>query len=217
MTMFPFPTTENLILWACSAIALLAVVFFRRSVRHLRHKRKQQSARRVLERIKTLPGFPQKINYLRKIDPFVFEELLLEGFESHGFRTIRNKRYTGDGGIDGQVIIGKHRYLIQAKRYRGHIALQHVQEFDTLLKRHNCHGLFCHTGKTGAASKAVSFASDRMEIISGQRLIDLLTPGSSFTIATAPQTMMRRTAATRGTNIIVEEADKNTTDSMRVN
>ncbi|MCV4776236.1 restriction endonuclease, partial [Escherichia coli] len=69
MTMIPFPTTENLILWACSAIALLAVVFFRRSVRHRRHKRKQQSARRVLERIKTLPGFPQKINYLRKIDP----------------------------------------------------------------------------------------------------------------------------------------------------
>ncbi|WP_349949896.1 restriction endonuclease, partial [Escherichia coli] len=102
--MIPFPTTENLILWACSAIALLAVVFFRRSVRHRRHKRKQQSARRVLERIKTLPGFPQKINYLRKIDPFVFEELLLEGFEAHGFRTIRNKRYTGDGGIDGQVI-----------------------------------------------------------------------------------------------------------------
>ncbi|EPG3837388.1 restriction endonuclease [Klebsiella pneumoniae] len=127
MTMIPFPTTENLILWACSAIALLAVVFFRRSVRHRRHKRKQQSARRVLERIKTLPGFPQKIDYLRKIDPFVFEELLLEGFEAHGFRTIRNKRYTGDGGIDGQVIIGKYRYLIQAKRYRGHIALQHVR------------------------------------------------------------------------------------------
>ncbi|WP_248844390.1 restriction endonuclease [Escherichia coli] len=45
----------------------------------------------------------------------------MEGFESHGFRTIRNKRYTGDGGIDGQVKCGKHRYLIQAKRYRGHI------------------------------------------------------------------------------------------------
>lgn len=72
----------------------------------------------------------------------MFEELLLEGFEAHGFRTIRNKRYTGDGGIDGQVIIGKYRYLIQAKRYRGHIALQHVQEFEKLLKRHNCRGLF---------------------------------------------------------------------------
>ncbi len=43
---------------------------------------------------KDVAGFPQKINYLRKIDPFVFEELLLEGFEAHGFRTIRNKRYT---------------------------------------------------------------------------------------------------------------------------
>ncbi|EPO2651139.1 restriction endonuclease, partial [Klebsiella pneumoniae] len=72
----------------------------------------------MLAKIQTLPAFGYKIAYLRKIDPFTFEELLLEGFESHGFRTIRNKRYTGDGGIDGQVIIGKHRYLIQAKRYR---------------------------------------------------------------------------------------------------
>ncbi|MCW1113525.1 restriction endonuclease [Escherichia coli] len=118
----------------------------------------------------------------------------------------RNKRYTGDGGIDGQVIIGKYRYLIQAKRYRGHIALQHVQEFEKLLKRHNCRGLFCHTGKTGAGSKSVSIASERMEIISGQRLIDLLTPGSSFTIATAPQTMMKRTAATLETSTIVKDA-----------
>ena len=204
-------------LWAVSFGFLAVLYWWKITARKRRHKRKQQQARRVLAKIQTLPAFGYKIAYLRKIDPFTFEELLLEGFESHGFRTIRNKRYTGDGGIDGQVIIGKHRYLIQAKRYRGHIALQHVQEFDTLLKRHNCRGLFCHTGKTGAASKAVSFASDRMEIISGQRLIDLLTPGSSFTIATAPQTMMRRTAATRGTNTIVEEADKKTTDSMRVN
>ncbi|WP_266097493.1 hypothetical protein [Klebsiella pneumoniae] len=27
------------------------------------------------------------------------------------------------------------------------MALQHVQEFEKLLKRHNCRGLFCHTGK----------------------------------------------------------------------
>lgn len=79
-----------------------------------------------------------------------------------------------------------------------------VQEFEKLLKRHNCRGLFCHTGKTGAGSKSVSIASERMEIISGQRLIDLLTPGSSFTIATAPQTMMKRTAATLETSTIVK-------------
>ncbi|MDI9152685.1 restriction endonuclease [Salmonella enterica] len=119
--------------------------------------------------------------------------------------TICNSAGTGE---HGQVIIGKYRYLIQAKRYRGHIALQHVQEFEKLLKRHNCRGLFCHTGKTGAGSKSVSIASERMEIISGQRLIDLLTPGSSFTIATAPQTMMKRTAATLETSTIVKDAGK---------
>ncbi|ECC1675600.1 restriction endonuclease [Salmonella enterica] len=207
--MFSFPSTENLILWACSAIALLAIWFVRRSQRHRRHKKKQQSARLVLKRINTLPGFPQKINYLRKIDPFVFEELLLEGFAAHGFRIIRNKRYTGDGGIDGQVIIGNYRYLIQAKRYRSHISLQHVQEFNKILKRYNCRGFFCHTGRTGAGSKSASVSSGRIEIISGQRLIDLLTPGSSFSIVTAPETVLRRTAAKRGTNTIVEEADKN--------
>ncbi|MFX1138064.1 hypothetical protein ABEM49_27465 [Escherichia coli] len=51
-------------------------------------------------------------------------------------------------------------------------------------------------------------ASERMEIISGQRLIDLLTPGSSFTIATAPQTMMKRTAATLETSTIVKDAGR---------
>ncbi len=48
---------------------------------------------------KYVPHFGQKIAYLRKIDPFVFEELLLEGFERRGFEVIRNRRYTGDGGL----------------------------------------------------------------------------------------------------------------------
>lgn len=64
----------------------------------------------------------------------------------------RNKRYTGDGGIDGEVIIGKHRYLIGPNAIAA-ILLYNTFRFDTLLKRHNCRGLFCLTGKTGAASK----------------------------------------------------------------
>ncbi|WP_433686008.1 hypothetical protein [Klebsiella pneumoniae] len=40
-----------------------------------------------------------------------------------------------------------------------------------MLKRHNCRGLFCHTGKPAQVRNR---ASERMEIISGQRLIDLL-------------------------------------------
>ncbi|HHX8430837.1 TPA: hypothetical protein ACVO1V_002940 [Legionella pneumophila] len=36
--------------------------------------------------------------YIRTIDPFVFEELILIAFKSRGLKVIHNKRYTGDGG-----------------------------------------------------------------------------------------------------------------------
>ena len=84
--------------------------------RRRRHERKQASAVRVIDKINTFPHFGQKIAYLRKIDPFVFEELLLEGFERRGFEVIRNRRYTGDGGIDGRVKIDGQTWLVQAKR-----------------------------------------------------------------------------------------------------
>jgi len=45
------------------------------------------------------------IAYLRKIDPYVFEELLLEALLSKGFKITRNKRYSGDGGIDWQSLL----------------------------------------------------------------------------------------------------------------
>ncbi|HBV4265983.1 TPA: restriction endonuclease [Klebsiella pneumoniae] len=216
MNIFPLPPLNLVVLWSVSFCFLAILIWWKITIRKRRHLRKQRQARRILEKIPTLPTFGAKFAYIRKIDPFTFEELLMEGFEAHGFKTIRNKRYTGDGGIDGQVIIDGTRYLIQAKRYRGHISLQHIRDFDSLLKRHRCRGFFCHTGRTGAGSKAVSMNSKRLEIISGQRLIDLLTPGSSFTIATGPEAMLRRTAATRGTNSIVEEADKKI-DCMRTN
>ncbi|HCA3195726.1 TPA: restriction endonuclease, partial [Klebsiella pneumoniae] len=102
----------------------------------------QRTAGRVAAKIRTLPGFPQKLAYLRKINPFVFEEMLLDAFELGGYRVERNKRYTGDGGIDGKVWIDDQLYLIQAKRYTGHVAIAHIKEFNELVKRHQCKGFF---------------------------------------------------------------------------
>ena len=142
--------------------------------RRRRHERKQASAVRVIDKINTFPHFGQKIAYLRKIDPFVFEELLLEGFERRGFEVIRNRRYTGDGGIDGQT------WLIQAKRYTSYIAVGHVRDFSDLLNATGARGFFCHTGNTREGTKSLIRGDSRMILVSGQKLLDLIATDAPF-------------------------------------
>lgn len=115
-----------------------------------------------------------QMTYLRGVNPFVFEEMILTAIKRQGFKIQRNKRYTGDGGIDGRCFINGKEYLIQAKRYKGHINPAHVIEFSAICKRLGKKGLFVHTGKTGAKSKRVA-VNTNLEIISGDRLIKLLT------------------------------------------
>nr|WP_261232416.1 restriction endonuclease [Serratia entomophila] len=139
-----------------------------------RHRCYQRQARRVLSRLPQLAGDGQRLAYLRKVNPYVFEELLLTAFEQRGYRIKRNRHYSGDGGLDGQVWIDGQRYLIQAKRYARPISPSHVAAFEVLIRRERCCGFFVHTGRTGPKSHhALQQASD-IELISGQRLLDLL-------------------------------------------
>lgn len=156
-------------------IIVCFIFWHKKNTNQSRHKRKQKSAKAVLERLSAIPEFAQKLAYLRKIDPFVFEELLLESLEQRGYQVIRNKRYTGDGGIDGKVIMHGETLLIQAKRYRGFISLQHVRDFESLCEKNQCKGIFCHTGKTRPELRKALNQSDRLILISGQKLIQLLT------------------------------------------
>ncbi|CUJ48609.1 Restriction endonuclease [Achromobacter sp. 2789STDY5608633] len=119
------------------------------------------------------PG--QRLAYLRKIDPFAFEELLLDAFERKGYEVRRNNRYTGDGGVDGVVFKDGRRYLIQAKRYAGHVQRAHIEQFCHLLDAKDCLGFFCHTGKTGQAGKDLVKAHGKATVLSGQRLLDFLS------------------------------------------
>lgn len=170
------PPVNVALLWATAIVVLVLLAYRRYWYRNRRHKRMQRTAVRVAAKIRTLPGFPQKLAYLRKINPFVFEEMLLDAFESGGHKVERNKRYTGDGGIDGKVWIDKQLYLIQAKRYTGHVAIGHLREFEKLLENNQCDGFFCHTGKTRSSGKELAIAG-RLKIISGQKLIDLIEKG----------------------------------------
>ena len=133
-----------------------------------------KNAGRVLERIKTLPGFPQKISYLRKIDPFVFEELLLHAFEDAGFEISRNAKYTGDGGIDGRFCVDGRKFLIQAKRYSSWVSTAHIHQLDALAKKDGSLAVFCHTGKTRKQTLDTYKAHERVMIISGERLVSLV-------------------------------------------
>lgn len=116
----------------------------------------------------------QTIQYLRHINPYVFEELLLLAFEKRGYRVIRNSRYTGDGGVDGRVIMDGHKIPVQAKRYKSHIRREHVREFSVVVSKMKApYGFFIHTGKTGKGCRDME-TIDNVCIISGHNLLDLL-------------------------------------------
>ncbi|AQL46181.1 restriction endonuclease [Salmonella enterica subsp. enterica serovar 4,[5],12:i:-] len=170
-----------LLLAALFILVMLRLSFRQRekaSVR--RHRRYQAAAARVLEKLGTLPGDGQRMRYLRKINPYVFEELLLLALERQGLTVVRNASYSGDGGTDGQVIIDDECWLIQAKRYSRAITPTHIRDFDQLLEQRTCCGFFIHTGRTGHMSRAVCSTSPRLFIISGQRLLDLLAGRHSW-------------------------------------
>jgi len=153
--------------------------FHRQTASERRHCRYRATAERIYTRLRQLSGDGQRMTYLRKINPYVFEELLLLAFERQGYSVQRNASYSGDGGLDGRVHINGECWLIQAKCYSRAIAPAHVRDFDALLTRMGQRGLFIHTGRTGQKSREVSQASPQLRIISGQRLLALLA-GKSF-------------------------------------
>jgi restriction system protein len=140
--------------------------------RKTRHQRNVASAEKRLKTLQSIDAPARQFSYLRKLDPFVFEELILTAIRNNGGRIKRNKRYTGDGGIDGRATINRVDYLIQAKRYGKHINRQHVATFEELCKKTGKRGLFVHTGRTGAGAQQST--GERVDIVSGQRLLDLL-------------------------------------------
>ena len=170
------------ILLLATLFAMLLVFLFRRYHIPIKHRWRRRQARAMCEQLRGPDrNQPAGLHYarLRAMDPLAFEELLLEAFEQRGHRVIRNRRYTGDGGVDGEVVIDGERWLIQAKRYRDAIRPEHVRDFAMLCATRKRRGMFIHTGRTGGISRTVVLSADGIEIVSGQRLLALLT-GAPF-------------------------------------
>lgn len=162
-------------------ISLTCFVSRYKSRQKRRHRYKQDQAIKVVHTLSQFTGpkdsmFPKKIAYLRKIDPNVFEEIILDAFAKQGYLVARNLKYSGDGGMDGKVFdTVKHQWCgIQCKRYTGFIQLSHVKDFaNDLLTAGLSNGYFVHTGKTPKSIHKI--LPDNIRIISGTSLISFIT------------------------------------------
>lgn len=161
------------------AVACFTFTFLSR--KKTRHDRKIKTADYILSRIQEF-NEPQKIAYLRKVDAYAFEELILTCMERKGFPIQRNKSYSGDGGIDGRFFIDGKLHYIQAKRYSAEIRYEHIEAFAKILKQNNCKGIFVHTGKTPNNIRQRKIDMTDMIIVSGSRLIKLLNTEIKKTI-----------------------------------
>jgi restriction system protein len=131
--------------------------------------------------IRTIRGFEgdalsaRALGYLRKVEPLVFEEVVLTCLEESGSAVWRNSAYSGDGGIDGLVHLKPWGFMaVQAKRYSSHICREHVVEFHELLQRRGyARGLFVHTGKTGTDLRS-SLRNSQIYLCSGEKLASLV-------------------------------------------
>lgn len=139
-----------------------------------RHRRYRKRAAAALKQLPKLRDDAARIVWLRKVSPYVFEEMLLTALYRQGFRIQRNIKYSGDDGMDGQVWIAGQHWLIQAKRYNRTISAQHVAAFGELTARKQCRGFFIHTGRTGEVSRVALSRYPDIQLISGQRLLQLL-------------------------------------------
>jgi restriction system protein len=165
-----------------------------------KHQHNVQRAGQILELLRSQTSAMDSeqalkivIGSLRRIDPFVFEELLLHCFKDAGYQVVRNQRYTGDDGVDGRIYRDGKLYLLQAKRYAGLIDAAHLREFENTVRRYSAAGgFFVHTGRTGDTAKAVSRQQGQVMLLSGMGLVDFV--------------LARRVAAI-GEQIAVAEAD----------
>jgi len=125
-----------------------------------------------LNKFKKINDPRQQFGYLRYTNPYIYEEMILSALNRLGYKIIRNRQYSGDGGVDGKAVINGAIVLIQAKRYKKHINPKHIEEFVTICERSGHLGLFVHTGKTGPLSR--SLTNQTIDIVSGQRMLELL-------------------------------------------
>jgi len=142
------------------------------------HRANVRRSRKVLRTLRSFVGngcAARSLAYLRRIEPLIFEEVIMSALEDAGVLVLRSRRYSGDGGIDGSFWSPEAGwYAVQVKRYSGHINRQHVNEFTNAVRRSRyAAGMFAHTGRSGAGVYEFLPGSEII-LLSGDCLIQLI-------------------------------------------
>lgn len=121
---------------------------------------------------------------LSKIDPYKFEELVLDLLQAIGYGGNRSEaaqvtKKSADGGIDGIINedrLGLDKIYIQAKRYNNTVPIKEVRDFAGAMLAHNARkGVFITTSDFPNSAKDFSEKIDRtLILINGKRLSELM-------------------------------------------
>jgi restriction system protein len=174
--------------WASQAINAFRLMGSRR------HKRNIKKSHALIKLFSSFDHDGAALAYLRKIDPYVFEDLALSILEMRGVFVLRSKSYSGDGGLDGQFYWpGRGWHAVQCKRYGKAITPAHAKAFAALCARSFRGGLFVHTGRTGDSSQE-ALADPSLCILSGSDLARCARDKSADPLALA---LARKSRAAR--------------------
>jgi restriction endonuclease Mrr len=136
--------------------------------------------KRILAKIlKTPPAQGNEVKVifpiLKQLNPFVFEEVLLQACERWQYHAIRTEKQTKDNGIDGGFACGGYFYVLQAKLYGGDPVPEHLGMFAKAIGWHQAaRGFFCHTGRATEEFVAEAARHPQIEVVSGRKLTDFL-------------------------------------------
>lgn len=126
----------------------------------------------------------QLSDLLAKIDPYKFEELVLDLLQAIGYGGNRAEaaqvtKKSADGGIDGIINedrLGLDKIYIQAKRYNNTVPVKEVRDFAGAMLAHNARkGVFITTSDFPTSAKDFADKIDRtLILIDGKRLAALM-------------------------------------------
>ncbi len=147
-------------------------------LRKPRHRRFAKQASSVRTKIHAFEHAGQKMNYLKKVNPYVFEEMVVRAIAASMHATPwYSAQYSGDGGFDGRVHHPVYGWMgIQSKRYKEHIRIEHIKQFMAACTQKGYRvGWFVHCGKTSAHfPKMWRQGNTVVRVISGDLLLKIL-------------------------------------------